>query len=183
VRRIIAVAAPLVDLVDEGSFITLTAAQPAIVGYYIGLDENKSVRQAADDLLGGIGACGGFRRDGVFEVIRFVAPTGTAVDSYTADDIVDGTLKRLELPSAYNPPPKRQRITYSRIWTVQTDVSAGVSDTRKQLLKTEFTVASHSNTTLAATIAAAHLLAQDPDPIAGYFSMRRPMRSRKPIGC
>jgi hypothetical protein len=126
VRRIIAVAAPLVDLVDEGSFITLTAAQSAIVGYYIGLDENKSVRQAADDLLGGIGACGGFRRDGVFEVIRFVAPTGTAVDSYTADDIVDGTLKRLELPSAYNPPPKRQRITYSHIWTVQTDVSAGV---------------------------------------------------------
>jgi hypothetical protein len=170
VRRIIAVAAPLVDLVDEGSFLTLTAAQAAVVGYYIGLDENKSVRQAADDLLGGIGACGGFRRDGVFEVIRFVAPTGTAVDSYTADDIVDGTLKRLELPSAYNPPPKRQRVTYSRIWTVQTDVSAGVSDTRKQLLKTEFTVASHSNTTLAATIAAAHLLAQDPDPIAGYFS-------------
>jgi hypothetical protein len=170
VRRIIAVAAPLVDLVDEGSFLALTTAQGAVVGYYIGLDENKSVRQAADDLLGGIGACGGFRREGVFEVIRFVAPTGTAVDSYTADDIVDGSLKRLELPSAYNPPPKRQRVTYSRIWTVQTDVSAGVSDTRKQLLKTEFTVASHSNTTLAATIAAAHLLAQDPDPITGYFN-------------
>jgi hypothetical protein len=169
VRRIIAVSAPLVDLVDEGSFLALTAAQGAVVGYYIGLDENKSVRQAADDLLGGIGACGGFRRDGVFEVIRFVAPTGTAVDSYTADDIVDGSLKRLELPSAYNPPPKRQRITYSRIWTVQTDVSAGVSDTRKQMLKDAFSVASHSNTTLAATIAAAHLLAQDPDPMDGIF--------------
>jgi hypothetical protein len=170
VRRIIAVSAPLVDLVDEGSFLALTAAQAAVVGYYIGLDENKSVRQAADDLLGGIGACGGFRRDGVFEVIRFVAPTGTAVDSYTADDIVDGSLKRIELPSAYNPPPKRQRIKYARNWTVQTDVSAGVSDTRKQMLKDAFSVASHSNTTLAATIAAAHLLAQDPDPMEGYFS-------------
>lgn len=171
VRRIIAVAAPLVDLVDEGSFLALTAAQGAVVAYFLGLDENKTVRQAADDLLGSIGAAGGFRREGVFEVIRFVAPTGSAVDSYTADDIVDGTLERPELPSAYNPPPKRQRVTYSRIWTVQTDVSAGVSDARKQLLKTEFTVASHSNTTLAATITAAHLLAQDPDPIDGYFSL------------
>lgn len=169
VRRIIGVTAAL-DLVDEGSFTTLSGAQSAVVGYYIGLDENKTVRQATDDLLGGIGACGGFRRDGVFEVVRFVAPTGTAVDSYTADDIVDGTLKRLDLPSDYNPPPKRQRVTYSRIWTVQTDVSAGVSDTRKQLLKDAFSVAAHSNTTLAGTIAAAHLLAQDPDPISGYFN-------------
>jgi hypothetical protein len=170
VRRMIAVCAPLVDLVDEGSFLALTAAQGAVVGYYIGLDENKTVRQVADDLLGGIGACGGFRRDGVFEVIRFVVPTGTAVDSYTADDIKVDTLQRLELPSAYNPPPKRQRVTYARNWTVQADVSAGVSDSRKQLLKTEFSVASHSNTSLAATIAAAHLLAQDPDPIDGYFN-------------
>jgi hypothetical protein len=170
VRRMIAVSAPLVDLVDEGSFLALTAAQPAVVGYYLGLDENKTVRQAADDLLGGIGACGDFRRDGVFEVIRFVAPTGTAVDSYTADDIADDTLKRVELPSSYNPPPKRQRVTYARNWTVQTDVSAGVSDARKQLLKTDSSVASHSNATLAATIAAAHLLAQDPDPINGYLN-------------
>jgi hypothetical protein len=172
----------LVDLVDEGSFLSLTADQGAIVGYYIGLDENKSVRQAADDLLGGIGACGGFRRDGVFEVIRFVAPTGTAVDSYTADDIVDGSLKRLELPSAYNPPPLRQRIAYAINWTVQTDVSAGVSDTRKQSLKDARSVAPHSNTTLAATIAAAHKLAQDPDPIMDT-SAPLPMLSRKLIGC
>lgn len=170
VRRLIAVSATQVDLVDEGSFLDLSAAQSAVVGYFLGLDENKTVRQAADELLGGIGACGGFRRDGVFEVIRFVAPTGTAVDSYTADDIVDDTLKRIELPSAYNPPPKRQRVTYSRIWTVQSDVSAGVSDTRKQILKLPFSVAPHSNTSLAGTIAAAHLLAQDPDPIDGYFN-------------
>lgn len=170
VRRIIAVSAPLVDLVDEGSFLALSAAQPAVVGYYLGLDENKTVRQAEDDLLGGIGACGGFRRDGVFEVIRFVAPTGTAVDSYTADDIVDDTLNRVELPSAYNPPPKRQRVVCARNWTVQTDVSAGVSDARKQLLKTEFSSATHSNTTLADAIALAHKLAQDPDPINGYFN-------------
>lgn len=169
VRRMIAVFAPLVDLVDEGSFFALSAAQSAVVGYYLSLDENKTVRQAVDDLLGGIGACGGFRRDGVFEVIRFIVPTGTAVDSYTADDIVDDTLKRVELPSSYNPPPKRQRVTYANIWTIQTDVSAGVSDTRKQLLQTGFSVASHSNTALAATIATAHLLAQDPDPINGYF--------------
>lgn len=169
VRRILAVSAPLVDLIDEGSFLSLSAAQPAIVAYYIGLDENKTVRQCADDLLGGIGACGGFRRDGVFEVIRFVAPTGTAVDNYTADDIVDDTLKRVELPSAYNPPPKRQRVIYGRNWTVQTDVSAGVSDARKQILKTEFSSATHSNTTLAAAIALAHKLAQDPDPINGYY--------------
>lgn len=169
VRRIIAVSAPLVDLVDEGSFLALSAAQSAVVGYYVGLDENKTARQFANDLLGSIGATGNHRRDGVFEVIRFVAPTGTAVDNYTADDIVDNTLKRVTLPSAYNPPPKRQRVTYSRIWTVQTDVSAGVSDARKQLLKTEFSVASHSNTTLADAIALAHKLAQDPDPINGYF--------------
>lgn len=168
-RRMIAFAATQIDLVDEGSFLTLAAAQPAVVGYFLGLDENKTARQSVDDILGGIGACGGFRREGVFEVVRFVAPASTPVDSYTADDIKVGTLKRVELPSAYNPAPKRQRVTYARNWTVQTDVSAGVADARKQLLKTDATVASHSNTALAATIAAAHLLAQDPDPIAGYF--------------
>jgi hypothetical protein len=174
VRRLIALSATGIDLVDEGSFLTLSAAQSAAVGYFLALDENKTVRQVADDLLGGIGACGGFRRDGVFEVIRFVAPTGTAVDSYTADDIVDGTLRRVELPSSYNPPPKRQRVAYARNWTVQTEVSAGVSDTRKQTLKDEFSVAAHSDTVTAAAIAAAHLLARDPDPIPGYFALSAP---------
>jgi lysophospholipase L1-like esterase len=168
-RRMIAFAATQLDLVDEGSFLTLAAAQPAVVGYYLGLDENKTARQAINDILGGIGACGGFRREGVFEVIRFVAPAGTAVDSYTADDIKTGTFKRIELPSGYNPPPKRQRVTYAHNWTVQPDVSAGVTDARKQLLKTDSTVASHSKTSLASAIATAHILAQDPDPITGYF--------------
>jgi hypothetical protein len=169
---LIALAATLVDLVDEGSFTALAATQPAIIGYYIGLDENKTVRQALDELTLGIGGWAGFRRDGTLECGRFVAPTGTAVDTFTNADIVDGSLKRLELPSGINPPPKRVRNWYSRIWTVQTDgIVGGVSDTRKQILKTSASVASHSNTSLAATIAAAHLLAQDPDPIPSFFAL------------
>jgi hypothetical protein len=169
-RRIISVAATQVDLVDEGTFATLAAGQPATIGYFLGLDENKTVRQALDELMLGIGGWVGFRRDGTLECGRFIAPTGTALDTFTTADIVDGSLKKLELPSGINPPPKRVRVGYSRIWTVQTDgIVGGVSDTRKQILKSPFSVATHSNTSLATTISSSHLLAQDPDPISAYF--------------
>lgn len=159
------------DLVDEGAFLALTALQPAPIGYFLGLDENKSVRQALDDLGRGVGAWFGFRRDGVLDCGRFTAPAASAVESYNATDIVDGSLRKLELPSAVNPPPFRRRVAGPRNWTVQTSLVAGVSAARAAMLANPFAVAASTNSGLTASIQAAHRLAQDPEPVEAYYAV------------
>lgn len=171
VRRLISLSATQIDLVDEGTFLTLAAAQPAVIGFYLGLDDSRTVKQCIDELMRGIGGWSGFRQDGTFEVGRLTAPAATAVDSYITADIVADTLRRLELPDGVNPPPKRQRVSYANNWTVQPQVRGGVDATRREMLSLPHSVASHSDTGLAATIAAAHLLAQDPDVVQGFFAV------------
>jgi hypothetical protein len=168
-RRLI--SSSLVTQVDEGAFLTVTAAQPAAVGYYLGLDENKTVRQALDELFGGIGGWCGFRRDGTLDCGIFVAPTGTAVASFDYVDILDGSLRRLDLPAATNPPPYRRRVAGPRNWTVQTSLVAGVSATRAAMLANPFAVAISTNSGLTASIQAAHPLAKDPDPVEAFFAL------------
>jgi hypothetical protein len=169
VRRLI--FGTTVDLVDESSFAAVTAAQPAAIGYFLGLDDNRSVQAAVDDLMPGIGGWCDFRRDGTLDIGIVVLPVGTPVATYTTVDIIADTLERLELPGDFNPPPKKTYALWGRNWTVQTAVSAGVSPTRMQALKDAYSVAPTTNTSLTATVSAAHKLAQDPEPIPSFFSL------------
>jgi hypothetical protein len=169
VRRLI--SGTTVDLVDESAFTAVTAAQPAVIGYFIGLDDNKTVGEAKDELMTGIGGWCDFRRDGILDIGIFVIPSGTPVETYTTVDIIADTLERLELPSDFNPPPKKTYALWGRNWTVQTEVSAGVSATRMQALKDAYSKAATTNTSLTTTVSAAHKLAQDPEPIQSYFSL------------
>jgi hypothetical protein len=169
VRRLI--FGTTIDLVDESSFTAVTTAQPAVIGYFIGLDDNKTVRTAVDELMGGIGGWCDFRRNGTLDIGIFVLPAGTPVETYTNIDIIADTLQRLELPSDFNPPPKKTYALWGRNWTVQTEVSAGVSATRMQALKDAYSKAVTTNTALTATVVAAHKIPQDPDPIPSYFSL------------
>jgi hypothetical protein len=173
-RRLIFLSAPLVDLVDEGTFFALSAAQPAVVGIYLGLDDSRTVKQVGDELLGGIGGRQSLRGDGVLEVGRLTPPAATAVASFTIGDIIEDTMQRLQLPDGVNPPPKRQGVTYANNWTVQPNARAGVAAARREMLRLPFSVGPHSNTTLAATIAVAHKSAQEPEPIHGLFALLAP---------
>jgi hypothetical protein len=170
VRRIIAVSAPLVDLVDEGSFLALTAAQGAVVGYYIGLDENKSVRQAADDLLAASGRAG---------ASAAMACSRSSALSRRPERRSTATRPTISWTARSSGSSCRLRTTRRRSASASPIRASGRCRPMSRLAcripasnrsRREFSVASHSNTTLAATIAAAHLLAQDPDPITGYFS-------------
>ncbi len=154
-------------VVDFGSVLALSAAQPAAVGYYIAAGDNKSLRQAIEDLAYGILGWAGFRRDRTFDMGLIAIPTGTPSISYTEQDFF--TLKQLPLPSVMSPPPWRIRAASSRNWTVQPEIDATISAGTATLRKNPYSIQVSTNTSLSTTILAAHPQAQDPDVWPSYF--------------
>jgi hypothetical protein len=158
-------------IVDTGSVIAFKAAQSAAIGYYISADDTKTLRQALDEL--GYGALGwsGFRRDRSFDMGLIAIPTGSPLASYTGDGTGEDfyTLKQLPLPSIMAPPPYRIRAAYSRNWTIQPDIDATVDASTQTLRKAPYSIAVSTNSSLTATIRAAHPQAQDPDVWPSFF--------------
>lgn len=152
---------------DAASFSNLNSVQAAPIDYFLGPDDDVNVATFIQAIMGGIGGWGGHKLDGTFEVRIFEAPSGTAVASFTRDDMLDPDIKREPLPSAYVPPPYRWRVPYARNWTVQTTgLAAGVSASRVGFLSQPYRIAE----AVSATIQTDHPFAQDRDPIAAYFT-------------
>jgi hypothetical protein len=149
------------------SFATLNEQNANPVGYWVEPDSSQTVREVVDLLLTGVGAWGDFRRDGFFKVARFDAPVGTPAGRYAKEDIF--TIQGLPLPEAISPPPWRFRVTWGWNWTVQDDVVGTVGAARIAYLAQQFRTATPTLSTLGAKIKGAHPLAQDPQPIQGYF--------------
>jgi hypothetical protein len=158
-------------VVDGGAVIALKAAQGAAIGYFIGPDDDRTIRQALDDLSYGILGYAGFRRDRSFDMGLIAIPTGSPLSSYTGDGTGEDfyTLKQLPLPSVMAPPPYRIRAAYSRNWTIQTDIDATVDAGTQTLRKAPYSVAASTNSSLSTTIQAAHPQAQDPDVWPCWF--------------
>ena len=158
-------------VVDFGSVISTYTAQPAPIGYFIGPDDNKTLRQAIDDLTNGILAWAGFRRDRTFDMGLVALPGTVPLASYTGDGTgVDFfTLRQVPLPSGMSPPPYRIRAAYSRNWTVQTDIDATVDAGTQTLRKDQYSIAVSTNASLSASIQAAHPQAQDIDVWPSWF--------------
>jgi hypothetical protein len=158
-------------VVDTGSVIALKAAQSAPIGYYIGPDDNKTIRQAIDELTYGILGWAGFRRDRTLDMGLIALPTGSPLASYTGDGTGEDfyTIKQLPLPSIMAPPPYRIRSAYSRNWTQQSDIDATVDASTQTLRKDPYSIAISTNSTLSASIQAAHPQAQDPDVWPSWF--------------
>lgn len=154
-------------VVDAASVITLKAAQSAATGYYIGPDDNKTLRQAIDEISNGILAWAGFRRDRVFDMGLVALPTSTYAGSYTDKDFF--TLKQLPLPSGMSPPPYRIRAAYSRNWTIQPDIDAALDATTQTLRKDPYSIAISTDTITSAAIQAAHPQAKDIDVWPSFF--------------
>jgi len=149
------------------SFDELDAAQPSDVGYWLEPDSTATVRSVIDELLAGIGAWGDFRRDGLFQVGRLDAPSGTPNGTYTRAQILD--LRRSRLPSAISPPPWRFRGAWGRNWTVQDDLAAIVLPDRVSYLSQPFRVAASGDTALGQRLKNIYTLAQDPEPVSSLF--------------
>lgn len=154
-------------VVDFGSVVATAAAQPAQTGYWIGPDDNKTLRQVIDDMMYGILGWAGFRRDRTFDMGLVALPTASPLASYTEMDFF--TLRRLPLPSVMSPPPRRIRAAYSRNWTQQTDIDATIDVNSATTFKDPYSIAASTNSSLSAAILAAHPQAQDPDVWPSYF--------------
>lgn len=154
-------------VVDFASVIGTSGAQPAAIGYYIGPDDNKTLRQAIDEMMNGILGWAGFRRDRVFDMGLVALPTSNYAGDYTDKDFF--TLKQLPPPSGVLPPPYRIRAAYSRNWTQQPDIDATVDAGTQTLRKDSYSIAISTNSSLSATIQAAHPQAQDIDVWPSHF--------------
>lgn len=157
-------------VVDTGSILAFKAAQSAAIGYYISSDDNKTLRTAIDELIGGMGGWSGFRRDRSFEIGLFLLPTGTVSGDYTTKDWFD--LTREPLPSSIYPPPWRFRAPYARNWTIQPEIDAALGAGSLTLHKDPYSVAVSTDAATTALVLAAYTnnVAQDPDIIPAYFS-------------
>lgn len=148
------------------AFTALATDQPAPVGYGVGPDDNHTMADVIADLMHGIGGWGGFRREGLFEVRRVVAPTTDAVASISRRDVL--SITRDPPPGSYMPPPWRVRVAYERNWTVQTDLAGSVTADRKAFVSVQFRVSEAS----ATAIQADYPDAQDPEVRQCYFALK-----------
>lgn len=115
--------------INTGSFASINASAPAAVGIWIGT-EGRKIDEAADELLAGIGAFGGFSRLGQFTVGLVAVPqAGTSAATFTEEDIVE--IERLPSPASVDPIVWRTLVGYQRNYTVQSDLAAGVTAERR----------------------------------------------------
>ena len=156
-------------VVDTGSVLAVKSAQPAPIQYFLGADDNRTLRQVLDDLLKGIGGFGGFRPDRSFNIGIFTLPIGPVVGDFTAMDWY-GDIKSIALPSSYAVPPKRVFAAYSRNFTQQANVDSTVDASTQTLRKDQYSVAVSNDAVTSAAIVAAYPNSTDSEIIPSWFA-------------
>lgn len=114
--------------IDATAIAQLNADAPAEVGDWTG-PAPRTVAEAIEQLLAGVGAFGGFSRLGKFSVGVIAAPAGAPVASYSQAEILD--LERIPLPQGIDPIVWRARVAWQRNYTLQTDLAAAVTAARR----------------------------------------------------
>lgn len=109
--------------IEPASFVQLNTDAPAEVGSWAGTD-GRTIADMVDELLRGVGAFGGFNRQGAFSVSVLAAASGTPRATFTEEDIIDIT--REPLPAAVEPVAWRTSVGYQKNYTVQTDLASAV---------------------------------------------------------
>lgn len=165
IRDLVSRVGPLTDPGDLNttSFSDLDTAVPYTVGLYI--RDRRNLLDALDELVLGIRGYYGFDRNGLFEVGRLEAPSGSAVMEIDGKLEIFGDL-RVEMDEI---PQLRTRLGYQRNWTVQGsdldrvglggELAGGVTNARRGFLANEYRTASASDS----AVKTAHLSALDPE--------------------
>jgi hypothetical protein len=140
------------DEIDGASFTALIGAAPAGVGWWI--DDDMTVAELLDRLLGAIGGWWGFTRDGRFQVGRVEAPSATATARYTEREIL--ALERLDVAL----PPWRISLGHARCWRLQSgrEIAGGATPERQSFVQQPVRYGTPAS---SAAILAAHPLARD----------------------
>ena len=150
---------------DPTSIAQINGDQPAPVGTWIPAGDQRSVADVVDELLFGIGAFGGFNRQGAFTVGVIASPVGrTPLADFTATHILD--LRREAMPAGVEPIAWRASVGYQRNFTVQTDLASGVTAARRTFAAEAQRVVKYDDSSIATRF----LLAKEYGPIPGLFS-------------
>lgn len=151
--------------IDPASFNALAVAQPAPVGFWTATTP-VSCEAAADELLWGIGAFGGFSRHGAFTVGLLSDPVGvTEAAAYTRLEILKPGVVLEPLPASVDPIAWRVDVGWGRNHTVQTDLAAAVTAARRTFSAEPIRYASTED----AATQSRHLLARELR-VDGYFA-------------
>ena len=146
------------------SLESLDLRQPARVGVYISHDETPTVADVIGQLMAGIGAYAGFRREGKFYVGRVEDPQGPPTRRFDKHKF-DPNPQKKRLPDGIWPPPAKWLIGYAKNYTLQTEVAGVVSDARRSWLAAEYRYA----TAEAPAIRVDHPFGKDPDAVPAFF--------------
>lgn len=143
---------------DTTALTAFNTTCPQALGLYI--RDRRNVLEVIDELANSVGAFRTWTRDGLLQLIRLAAPSGTPVLELGVDDLEEGSLRVVKriLPVA------SYRLGYKRNWAVMSDGVAGsATEARREELKNEWLIKSASNSLPA------HLLAPQPDMVASLL--------------
>lgn len=150
--------------IDTTAFANHFSALAGNVGIWIGT-EVRMTAEVLDELLAGVGAFGGFTRQGVFTIGRVAAASGAPVLTLDETDII--AVEREPLPAAIEPLAWRVRLGWGRNYTVQNDVAALTADADRLFAAEPQRVVSDGD----AAIKSQHLLARDYGPLPSLYDL------------
>lgn len=104
---------------NEAQFLQTDAAINRTAGVFVAAGQTASVRDLVGQLLASMGCILIRSSDGRYQLRQISGPGETAVLTIGPDQIVPGTLERLELP--YRQPWARWRVSYARNWSPLTE--------------------------------------------------------------
>jgi len=140
---------------NDDDIAALDTANDAECGIWT--DGEVSHFEVADALARSVGACWWVDKIGCVRIKQFTAPSGTAVLSLTANQII--RLERVQpADSGRGLPPWRSIVRYARNYVTQdTDLAGGVTDARRAALRKEWREATAED----GTVQDAHPLAPE----------------------
>ncbi len=163
ILRLLAIAGLNSSEIEPSSFVQLNGDVPADVGIWVGT-EPRAVEECVDELLSGIGAFGGFARNGGYSVGVVKAATGTDVLELKEEDILDG-IERLPLPAPVEPIVWRTLVGYKRNYTVQSDFAAAVPAAQRTFAAEPVRIVKKED----AAVKSRYLLAREFGPVPSFY--------------
>ena len=135
--------------------VTALDAASAVIGLWC--PPEMTVAEALDLVAGTVGAWWGPRAsDGDYRIVQFLAPTGSPVVSFTANDLIGPPERIAANDLGRGLPVWRTVLRYARHYVTQdTDLAGGVTDARRAALAQEWRETANANT----AVQTAHLLA------------------------
>ncbi len=133
--------------ISSADISALDAVAAYETGVYAPYDQDITALELLDVLCASVGAWYGCDASGTFRIGQIALPSGTSVGTITATDIL-----KIERVASRDPgvgvPSWKVKVGYQRIYNVQNDLTAVVTDARKSYLSEEYRRVEASDATI-----------------------------------